>query len=351
MTDPTIYVPTYGRVGDQRFLNALRAAGSSLLQHITLAVVPSELKGHKKEWYFSRVKKVQVLPPFVDCIAKKRKWFADHCPTEHFYQLDDDVDFRLWVAKTEAYVPIGEYPNKKRLTSFFLEGLPEMLKGNAYASFSTAFMAKPRMKTTGAIQRSTGYYAYLFETAAARKNISFNRMMFYNDSDAYLQLLRKTGLPPIQDLHVIIKKQNTKKFDGTGADVYRTQDLVRDSMLKFTQYHSGVVTGKKQDEKAQSLQVSAVVNYLRTRKWKGFDEIRQHEYRKESLEALKLMMQEFELTSLPPLFEFDDRTPRDEIVAQIQKDYSKAKKQVSKLADLELAMHMTRTPNRKGLFQ
>lgn len=332
MEEPTIYVPTLGRVGDQRMLEGLKAAKSPLLKKITLIVTHGEAKEHKKQWYATAVKKLQVLPPEIDCIAKKRKWMAHNCQTESFYMFDDDIAFLVWSVKEDNFVRHSAVKNQEKLTTYFLEYLPSLLAEHAYVTFGGRFMAKPTIKSSGFLTSNSGYCAVLFDTKKARA-MEYNRMMFYNDADALLQLLTMTGIAPAQDLHVLTEKKNTKKNDNTGADVYRTQFLVNDSLTKLVRYQCGRVMGMK-DDNSHSIQNRVTISYRNAREWNSYSSKKKADLSVKSEIGLKEMMKKFGLSSPPKLLPFEDSTPRAEIVQQLTLEWKRATKRTQEVTGL-----------------
>lgn len=330
----TLFVPTLGRIGDQKFLEDLHEANSPLLNRVNLMVIPEEEKGHRKQWYGGKVK-LRVLPPEIDCIAKKRKWIAHTCDTNCFYIIDDDAAFLPWSGAADKHVRLSECANQDKVASYFEDYLPELLTENAYVTFSGRFMAKPTIKQHGFLTNASGYCAVLFDTDRA-KSLEYNRMMFYNDADALLQTLSKTGLPPIQDLHVIMEKKNTKKMDTTGADVYRTSLLVNDNLTKLVRYQSGRVYGMKEPN-AHSIQNRVSISYSNARNWMTLSDRKRDELIQKSEMGLQDMLHRFGLKSPPRYLPFEDRTPRDEIVSQITSEWTRATNRTQRV--------------RRGLFQ
>lgn len=294
-----------------------------MISKITLTVVPSEYKAHKKEWYASKVKELVAYPEGVDCIAKKRKWLAHNSAGSKFYIIDDDVEFLVWSSKADNHLCAKDHPKGfALLQDYLLEGLPEVFdKDRAVATFSGRFMAKMTLRDKGPISNSVGYCAVMYRKSDAVK-MEYNRMMFYNDADLVMQSLVMTGKKPVQHLGVIIQKRNTKKFDGTGADVYRNDVLVNDSLTRIVRYQRGRVYGRKPPND-HSLQNRLSLSYQNAYKWSSLSKSRQAELIERSRLGVEEMLEGFKLEALPPLFTFEYEEPRQEIINRITSDWKR----------------------------
>lgn len=234
-----IFIPTYGRSGNQVTLDALRAAGLDPI----LVVQAREAK--KYERYMSAGVPVKILPPEIQTIAPTRQHILDCLvASDKFAMVDDDLYF---------YHRREDDPTKLRdITKHELLGAFMKLEGilgtghTAHAGFAPREGAN---RNTEALLHNTRIMRVLgYDARVLRKfNIRFDKMEVMEDFHVALSLL-ELGFP-----NCILNTYANNQAAGSGAaggcSHFRTPELHAMNARLLAILHPGLVKVTEKETK------------------------------------------------------------------------------------------------------
>lgn len=218
-----IFIPTRGRVDRQLTWHALPAK----LRANTWIVCPREEAAALHEY----TSNVLIEPKAITGIAEKRAWMMKTCDTDKLVMLDDDLNF--YARGPEGL--LKKYGTDKVVCEAFA-WLEKILDKYAHASISPRLGNNRVEGDFATTTRMMHLLAYHVPTALA--NVKFNRVMFREDFDYTLQLLRK-GYDNIVRYDVCV---SPSPHDAKGGcSIYRTVENSNLEAEKLAALHPGLV--------------------------------------------------------------------------------------------------------------
>lgn len=258
MEEVRYYVPTRGRVDEQRTVSAFPA---SLRSSLTIVCPAEEVNQHERNWPEVRV---VAQPSTVTTIGHKRAWIYESLAVQDdvdmAWQLDDDLKFKVCVeTDSGSFNPL--YTHTLRFKSsvgreydllHHLNGLHEYYINNdvEVLGLGTSYMA-PK----GGYRKDYHLgFAFGF-SRVARSVLQMNRMDVFEDIDYTLQMLRQ-GIPIVVSYDVVVDQHKANAPGGVSDQ--RTLEVIERDFARLQALHPQYVTRKPLKEGAHPAAITRV---------------------------------------------------------------------------------------------
>ena len=308
-------VLSYGRPDLQITLKNLPP---QVRKEVELWVVPDQYKEYRRNWK-DTVKSIECWPPHIDCVPKKRQWLAQNMDDRYFV-IDDDIGLYVWSPKDQRYHNALDKP--KTFAHQFLDVMPSLYDKYACVSMANKFMSDSFAKRTPSLIKEntlgfvvTGFRPRVIDRLKSKDKIWFNRTFMFTDIALPLQVLQATK-SSIQYYGLVYNHSVVKALANTGTATYRDDFVKLDSALKMAQLFPGIVVGAEENGNHGG---GMTIKKFFGRATTGVSAANL----KASADFVAEFCDRHGLTEPPKIFEYDDQTPRAEIIAQFKRNWNK----------------------------
>lgn len=220
-----IYIPTRGRVGQQKTLDNLPV---ELFDDLFLVCPENEIEGHKRAGVFA-----QFLPqPDPDMgIAAKRAWIVAQCTdTEKLVMLDDDLRF---AKRRDDEKSLFRKATDEEIIRAFAEMEVLLEEDTPHIGFAARGGSIGPLSERGGWQEAKRQmYVLGYHVPTVLREVVFGRVRTHEDMDVTLQLLTK-GYPNLVNFSLVVdQKYNSpggcdseRTIEISNADCLRLQEL------------------------------------------------------------------------------------------------------------------------------
>jgi glycosyltransferase involved in cell wall biosynthesis len=221
-----IYIPTMGRPNKQI---TIQSFSDDLIERTTLCVISEEYNAYKKLG-INLIK----FPMYVHGISAKRQWLFDNIKEKFICFMDDDLQFS--VRHDGIKLKNAESDDVDDLLSLWKSWLKS---GIPLVGVSLRGGNNHVEEDYHDIGRIMSCYAFDREIFM-KENIRFDRVPLMQDFDMTLQILKAGYIDRIsyKYAHHQAGGSNAKG----GCSTYRTPELIRDTAIKMSKLHPGIVT-------------------------------------------------------------------------------------------------------------
>ncbi|MFO0448609.1 MAG: hypothetical protein ACK52I_08100 [Pseudomonadota bacterium] len=225
-----IFIPTYGRSGEQATLSNLLPTG----RKVTLVVQEREASKYLAHSVLESVS-VQVLPPEIQTISATRDYILKHATDDSILMLDDDLDFAVRRTDDPTRFRSPETEDIKRM----LNEVEELLTTSPFVSIGAREGGNRNVEPYLYNTRMMRALGYRRDYLNAWK-ITFAPMELMEDFHVALQIMLVGGTC------VVANKWVTNQRSGSGAkggcSSYRTLEMHGDAARQLAALYPEYVT-------------------------------------------------------------------------------------------------------------
>lgn len=222
-----------GRADYQPTLASLPRA---LHREVTVYVPRAEYRAYRNSELLSNVGEIVAWPEHIDCVPKKRKWFALNLPRPYLV-LDDDLTFS-YLDRDGATLRAPDYDVKAFIRRW--RGIEEH-SDCGYFGIGSRFMAQNKVKNGLVLNEVPGCACgYGSKAKAGPKFPTF----FFSDVLMPAQQIA-AGADVRSYYGIVYSTKVNKKLSSTGTNVYRKESSIRYSGIAAALSLPGLVRGMK----------------------------------------------------------------------------------------------------------